>query len=135
MKQVENATCRSAKPDEVARAMGLSRQEYQRLLGICATSRSVSFEQLQPGQISASELPCDRKPGPLDDLQTRDLRQAVLRAITRLPQRQKLVLALYYIEEKNLREIGEILDLSESRVCQIHSEALMHVRADLGDAA
>lgn len=95
----------------------------------------MSFEQLQPGQISASELPCDRKPGPLDDLQTRDLRQAVLRAITRLPQRQKLVLSLYYVEERNLREIGEILDLSESRVCQIHSEALMHVRADLADAA
>jgi RNA polymerase sigma factor for flagellar operon FliA len=51
------------------------------------------------------------------------------RAVDRLPEREKLVLSLYYEQELNLKEIGAVLDVSESRVCQIHGQALIHLRA------
>ena len=55
------------------------------------------------------------------------------RAINVLPEREKLVLSLYYDEDMNLREIGEVLEVSESRVCQIHGQALVRLRARLAE--
>jgi RNA polymerase sigma factor for flagellar operon FliA len=66
---------------------------------------------------------------PLDNLQNDDFKQGLARAIKGLPERERLVMALYYDEELNLREIGEILGVSESRVCQIHGQALIRLRA------
>ena len=58
-----------------------------------------------------------------------DTRELMARVIGTLPERERLVMALYYDEELNLRETGEVLGVSESRVCQIHSQALMRLRA------
>jgi RNA polymerase sigma factor for flagellar operon FliA len=58
-------------------------------------------------------------------------RGALAGAIDGLPEREKLVLSLYYDEDMNLREIGEVLEVSESRVCQIHGQALVRLRARL----
>ena len=60
-------------------------------------------------------------------------RDAMAAAIDGLPEREKLVLSLYYDEDMNLREIGEVLDVSESRVCQIHGQALVRLRARLAE--
>ena len=60
-------------------------------------------------------------------------RQHLAKAIDGLPEREKLVLALYYDEELNLKEIGEVIGVSESRVSQIHSQAAMRLRARLSD--
>jgi RNA polymerase sigma factor for flagellar operon FliA len=60
-------------------------------------------------------------------------RDALSSAISLLPEREKLVLSLYYDEDMNLREIGEVLEVSESRVCQIHGQALVRVRARLSE--
>ena len=61
-----------------------------------------------------------------------DLRTRIAGAVDLLPQREKLVMSLYYEQELNLREIGEVLGVSESRVCQIHGQALVRLRARLG---
>ena len=60
-------------------------------------------------------------------------RNAVVEAIEELPDRERLVMALYYDEELTLKEVGAVLDLSESRVCQIHGQALVRLRARLGE--
>jgi RNA polymerase sigma factor for flagellar operon FliA len=59
------------------------------------------------------------------------MRDVLIRAIQDLPEREKTVMGLYYEEELNLREIGEILGVSESRVCQLHSQAIARLRAKL----
>jgi RNA polymerase sigma factor for flagellar operon FliA len=64
-------------------------------------------------------------------LEEDQFREALGQAIASLPERERLVLSLYYEQELNLREIGEILDVSESRVCQIHGQAVLRVRARL----
>ena len=64
-------------------------------------------------------------------LEEDQFREAMARAIAVLPERERLVLSLYYDQELNLREIGEILEVSESRVCQIHGQAVLRVRARL----
>ena len=66
---------------------------------------------------------------PDDGLERDDFKKALASAISGLPERERLVVALYYDEELNLREIGQVLGVSESRVCQIHSQAAMRLRS------
>jgi RNA polymerase sigma factor FliA len=61
----------------------------------------------------------------------KELRSAVVRAIEKLPEKEKLVLSLYYVEELNMKEIGKVMELTESRVSQIHSQAIIHMRSRL----
>jgi RNA polymerase sigma factor for flagellar operon FliA len=73
----------------------------------------------------------DAGPGPLEDIEDAGFRGALAAAINVLPERERLVLSLYYDDDMNLREIGEVLEVSESRVCQIHGQALVRLRARL----
>ncbi|MEM7255393.1 MAG: sigma-70 family RNA polymerase sigma factor, partial [Pseudomonadota bacterium] len=66
---------------------------------------------------------------PLDDIEKRRFKEDLQKTIAGLPERERLVMSLYYDEELNLREIGAILSVSESRVCQIHSQALLRVKS------
>lgn len=69
---------------------------------------------------------------PLHHLLESDLRQRVMDAIESLPEREQLVLTLYYQEELNLKEIGAVLEVGESRVSQLHSQAIKRLRTKLG---
>jgi len=64
----------------------------------------------------------------LDGLQKEDFKRGLAEAVASLPERERLVMALYYDEELNLREIGSVLGVSESRVCQIHSQAVIRLQ-------
>jgi len=66
---------------------------------------------------------------PIDDIERQEFKADLATTIAGLPERERLVMSLYYDEELNLREIGEVLNVSESRVCQIHSQALMRVKS------
>ncbi|MCX7081763.1 MAG: sigma-70 family RNA polymerase sigma factor, partial [Methylococcales bacterium] len=70
---------------------------------------------------------------PLNDLTRNGFQQALTIAITQLPEREQLVISLYYDEELNLREIGEVLNISESRVSQISSQAVLRLRSRLSE--
>lgn len=76
-------------------------------------------------------LPDAPEDGPETTLEGDQFREAMAAAIAALPERERLVLSLYYDQELDLREIGEILEVSESRVCQIHGQAVLRVRARL----
>lgn len=76
----------------------------------------------------------DNQPDPADQLDESDLKQQLIDALQELPERDRLVLSLYYYEELTLSEIGEVIGVSESRVCQLHSRAVMNLRALLSQS-
>lgn len=130
VRRIENETGQDARPADVAAALNLSLEDYHQAMQDAVTCRVFSFEQMSNTE---DESPADytphEGPGPVEHLEDEDFRRALGAAIESLPQREKLVLSLYYDEEFNLREIGEVLDVSESRVCQIHAQALVRVRS------
>lgn len=111
--------------DEVAAELGLSLSAYQDLL---TEISDAGFARLE--LTSASE-PADRDPSPESLASRGEIVENVTRAVDELPERLQLVLGLHYQEECSLREIGEILGVTESRVCQLHSEAVHLIRARL----
>ena len=111
----------------------MSLEEYHKLVQDAASCRLFSFDQMgsSDDESSPADFARDEGPGPFDDIEEAGFRDALAGAINVLPEREKLVLSLYYDEDMNLREIGEVLEVSESRVCQIHGQALVRLRARL----
>jgi len=131
IRSIENRTGRDAKGQEIAEALGVSIEEYHRMVESAASSRILSYEQLAGDPERASMLPDAPEDGPETMLEEDQFREALAEAIKSLPERERLVLSLYYERELNLREIGAILEVSESRVCQIHGQAVLRVRSRL----
>jgi len=131
IRSIENRTGRDAKAQDIAGALGVTLEEYHRMVESAASSRILSYEQLADDPERASMLPEAPEDGPETALEEDQFREAIGAAIAALPERERLVLSLYYDQELNLREIGEILEVSESRVCQIHGQAVLRVRARL----
>lgn len=131
IRSIENRTGRDAKGQEIAEALGVSIEEYHRMVESAASSRILSYEQLAGDPERASMLPDAPEDGPETMLEEDQFREALAEAISSLPERERLVLSLYYDRELNLREIGAILEVSESRVCQIHGQAVLRVRSRL----
>jgi RNA polymerase sigma factor for flagellar operon FliA len=130
---IERRTGRDAKDHEVAEELGMDMDEYHQTLQDASGHRLLSFEDLGVGDEGATaDLP-DHTPGPLDLFQDGCFREAVVEGIERLPERERMVIALYYDEELNLREIGAVLGVSESRISQIHSQAMLRLRGRLRD--
>ena len=127
MRGIEQAQGRDAEDAEVAKAMGVSLDEYHQILQDAAGCRLFSIDG-EEGE-SIHDTLSDERPGPEAVLAEHDARREMAGAINGLPERERLVLALYYDEELNLREIGQVLGVSESRVCQIHSQALLRLKA------
>jgi RNA polymerase sigma factor for flagellar operon FliA len=128
---IENRTGRDAKAPEIADALGVSLEEYHRMVESAASSRILSYEQLAGDPERAALLPDAPEDGPETVLEGDQFREAVADAIATLPERERLVLSLYYEQELNLREIGQVLEVSESRVCQIHGQAVLRIRSRL----
>lgn len=132
MREVENRKGRDARAAEVAEELGIDLDEYHRIVGSAVSSRLLSFDQLADDPERVSLLPEAPDQGPDQSLEADQFREALAGAIGNLPEREQLVLSLYYDDEMNLREIGEVLGVSESRVCQIHGQAVIRIRARLG---
>jgi len=129
VRKIENEKGRDARDVEVAEAMGIGLDEYHKILQDATGCRIFSFEDSGTLGEEGFVAPDRQSNQPLDNLQNADFKQGLAKAIKGLPERERLVMALYYDEELNLREIGEILGVSESRVCQIHGQALIRLRA------
>lgn len=128
MKLLENKLGRDASDREVADAMDMTLSEYFDILKDAQGSKLFSFEEMPGGGEPGIE---SNSPNPMDQIQKRDFQRCLADAISTLPEREQLVLSLYYDDELNLREVGEVLGVSESRVSQIHSQAALRLRSKL----
>ncbi len=136
IRAIENREGREARDAEVARELGIGLDEYARIQADAASCRLMSTEDLivETGEAREGGAELGVDPGdPLAALEAAGFREGLIEAIERLPEREKLVLSLYYEEELNLREIGAVLGVSESRVCQIQGQAMIRLRARLRD--
>ncbi|MBP1149599.1 MULTISPECIES: RNA polymerase sigma factor FliA [Methylocaldum] len=129
MRSIEARTGRDARDAEVAEHLGLSLSEYHQVLHDSLSCRMFSFEELLEAGDSALDDCADSAAPPVEVLTQSGFAEALANAIAGLPERERLVISLYYEEELNLREIGEVLGVSESRVCQLQSQAMLRLRA------
>lgn len=129
---VECREGRDAHDWEIARELGIGLEEYHRLTRDACACKVLSFDDLGSGDSPAIEQLPDEEQGILEHLQREDLQRTVADAIASLPERERMVMILYYDEGLNLREIGQVLGVSESRVCQIHGQALLRLKGRLG---
>jgi RNA polymerase sigma factor for flagellar operon FliA len=132
IKAVENRTGRDAQDRDVAAELGVELDDYYAMLQDSMATRLFSIDEMMaPDEhIDKSATDLDHE-NPYEGMQKDALRKQLANAITELPEREQLVLSLYYDEELNLKEIGEVLGVSESRVSQLHSQAAQRLRSRL----
>jgi RNA polymerase sigma factor for flagellar operon FliA len=127
--QLERRDGQAARPGEIARILGLSPDAYHRLVGDAVASRVLSLEEALEGpQQSQVQAMPDESATPLAQLERQRLLAALAEAVQGLPRRLRRVIALYYGQDMTLREVGEALSVSESRACQLHSQATAEIR-------
>lgn len=130
IQQLEHQNGRAPSETELSTALGMALADYQSLLQDARGHQLIYLEDLgnDDEQFLDRNL-ASSNPDPLAALEDAGMRAGLVAAIEQLPEREKLVMALYYEEELNLREIGEVLSVTESRVCQLHSQAIARLRA------
>ncbi len=131
IRMIENNTGREARAEEIAEFLGIPVEEYHRILEDSSSCRVFSLEELAESGDHYLDDVTNIAEQPLNDLCWDGMQNALAEAISGLPERERLVLSLYYDEELNLREIGEVLNVSESRVSQISSQAVLRLRSRL----
>ena len=129
VREIEMEHGRDAKDSEVAEKLDMPLDDYYHVLQESRTHHILSFDDLPSRDSSMEETIPGKLPGPLQALITDDRKEMLARAIDSLPEREKLVMSLYYDNELNLKETGEVLGVSESRVCQIHTQALIRLKS------
>ena len=134
MRQIEAETGREAGEAEVAQRMGISVTEYATIMADASRSRVLSLNESNDDDDGPGFEVSDEQAGtPASRHEEEGRRSALAEAIEGLPEREKLLMSLYYDEELNLKEIGAVLGVTESRVCQLHGQALTRLRARLRD--
>ena len=133
IQKIEQRNGTGASEQEIADEMGISLDEYHKILSDSDASQLFSLEELAEVRGETPELEQDeqRSLDPMSQLMDGELRNRVIDAILKLPEREQLILNLYYQQELNLKEIGAVINVSESRVCQLHSQAVNRLRTRL----
>ena len=134
--QLEQNYGRAPSENELANALDMTLADYQTLLQDTRGHQLISFDDLvEDGDDDFLERHLsDASSEPSKLLEDANLRRSLAQGIELLPEREKLMMALYYEQDLNLREIGEVMGVTESRVCQLHSQAVARLRARLFDA-
>jgi RNA polymerase sigma factor for flagellar operon FliA len=130
---------RAASDQEVARAMRISTSEYHRLLDQVRGASLLSLDEVRVGEEQEASTLSDHLPDPHAPdleacLQDEESKALLLRTLDRLPEQERLVIALYYYEQMTLKEIGRTLGISESRVSQVHTRAMTRLRSRVARA-
>ena len=134
--ELEATLGRRAEETEIATALGLTLEEFHELLGELNGLVFLSLEQPldadgESGTTWAEIMPQSSEDDPWKHIEHQERIEELAAAIESLPERERLVITLYYYEELTLKEIGAVMDVSESRACQLHTRALLRLRAHL----
>lgn len=117
---------------EVAKELGLEMDAYHKLISKAQGVSLLSLDDPTPnGTTPIFAKQVSDGPSPLDDLARKEMKEIISEAIGCLPKKEQLVLSLYYYDELTLKEIAKVLDLTESRISQIHSKAIISLRTKL----
>ena len=131
--QLEQEYGRPPSEVELAKALGVSLAEYQKMLQDARGHQLISFEDLvnEGDEDFLERHLTDASGEPSQILEDGNLQKMLVQGIELLPEREKLMMALYYEQDLNLREIGEVMGVTESRVCQLHTQAVARLRAKI----
>ena len=133
--ELEQEMLRPATELEVAERMGVDEDQLRQLLHDASRAALLSLDEVvrisEDGSASRAELTKGTTDDPRDGIQREEVIEMLTDAIEALPEKERLVVVMYYNEELTLREIGEVLGVTESRICQLHSKAMMRLRGRL----
>jgi RNA polymerase sigma factor for flagellar operon FliA len=134
--RIEQRKGRQASEEEIAQEVKMELPEFRTLLNQCKSISLISLDDT--GHFANGErksllavLESGPESNPLDRLSHQEIKDQLAKFIDELPEKQRLVLSLYYFEELNLKEIGQVLEVTESRVSQLHTQAVLRLRAKL----
>ncbi|MGN0435882.1 MAG: sigma-70 family RNA polymerase sigma factor, partial [Wujia sp.] len=121
--------------DDVERELGITEEEYANWMGQTNISNISSLEDFmdQGNEVRSSTNPTYMKIQPEHVVEERELKETLAEALDSLTEKEKKVVLLYYYEELTLKEISNVMEVSESRVSQLHSKALKKMKSHLGD--
>ena len=133
MNKLQQRLGRLPNETEVAQELGVPLNEYQQMLYAMRGAQLMYYEDFhsQGDEDFFERYSADGTTNPLDILQDERFRGALAKAISSLPERERQLMGMHYEQEMNLREIGAVLGVSESRVCQLHSQAVARLRSML----
>ncbi len=135
MRRLEHTLGRSPIESEIAAELNMSLADYQTLLGKVRGTQLVYIEDMARGQDDEDSFldrhVADETADPLSMLRDQRIRQALVQAIKNLPEREQFIMSMYYEQDMNLKEIAAVLEVTESRVCQLHSQSIARLRAKM----
>jgi RNA polymerase sigma factor for flagellar operon FliA len=135
---LETTLRRTPTEAEVAAELQMTPSDFHAALRKISTSAMMALDEVQRGadrteRATLGESLPDRSVGPMDTFEAKESKQALIDAIAAMPERERTVLTMYYYDGLTLTEIGAVLGVTESRVCQIHTKALRQLRSKLAD--
>jgi RNA polymerase sigma factor for flagellar operon FliA len=130
---LESSLGRVPTDDEISKELGVEVKEYHKMLDDISSTTLLSFDKpftTDEGQSTNlyDVIENTHNDSPLDIMERKEIKQLMIKLINALPEQEKLVMALYYYEELTLKEIGKVLDISESRVSQIHTKIILSLK-------
>ncbi|MCL7745419.1 RNA polymerase sigma factor FliA [Guyparkeria hydrothermalis] len=126
--EIESETGREARDAEVCERMGLTLDEYHAAMSDASTVHVTSLDHAGEGENETYDVADPHSQQPDEALAENHFQRDLAGYIDELPERERLVMSLYYVDELNQKEIGAVLGVSESRVCQIHNKAIMRLK-------
>jgi len=134
-KELEERLGRTPSAIEMADALNMSEFEYHQYMKNAKAQNLISLDESIANESEATRVSFlqdrNENSNPLVKLSSDSAKQKIATAIQNLPEREKMIVSLYYYEEMNLKEIGQVLEISESRVSQLHSKAMMNLKLSL----
>jgi RNA polymerase sigma factor for flagellar operon FliA len=135
MRRLEHTLGRAPIESEIAAELQMTLSDYQTLLGKVRGTQLVYIEDMAHGQDDENSFldrhVADEDADPLSMLRDQRIRQALVQAIKNLPEREQFIMSMYYEQDMNLKEIAAVLEVTESRVCQLHSQSIARLRAKM----
>jgi RNA polymerase sigma factor for flagellar operon FliA len=132
IRKIENETGEDARDTDVAQELGIDLSEYHQILVDSSSAKIYSINSLEEDSPETT-IPDSSSHKPDEALSSKEYDRQLVESIRSLPKKEQLVMSMYYDDELNFREIGEILEVTESRICQLHGQALLRIKSKMSD--